>query len=199
MENQEGINEQDLLLQLRQGDESAFNYFYKAHSNRIYGKLLKLTKSAEVAEELLQDVFMRIWEKREGINPALSFKAYLFRIAEHLVSDHFRQAAKNQVLYDQLLQGGTAYFTGTDEAAEEIYEANLARLEEAIDQLPPKRREIYRLCKLEGKSYQEAAEKLNISPATVSNQMTKANQFIQNYISNAGIVLLVLEYCLTHG
>lgn len=190
-------NEKDLLIRLMEGDQTAFDQLYRHHANRIYGKLLKFTKSAEVSEELLQDLFMKVWEKRDGINPALPFKSYLFRIAEHLISDYYRRAAKDRKLYDHLLQAGTSYERPIDEESEDQrYQQKLERLQEAIEQLPPKCKEVYTLIKIAGKSYQEVAAQLGISAATISNQMTKANQLIRAYLNHPTTAIFVLQLCL---
>ncbi len=191
------VNEEELLARLRVGDDTAFDRLYHRYSNRIYGRLLKLTKSVEVSEELLQDVFMKVWEHRARINPALPFKAYLFRIAEHLISDYYRSAAKDRRVYDHLLLVGTAHEQPFDEEREyQLYQKRLDRLQEAVGQLPRKCREVYTLCKIEGKSYREVASQLDMSPATISNHMTKANKLIRSHLNVPATLVLILQCCL---
>lgn len=190
-------DEKKILALLQVGDENAFDCLYHQYSNRIFGKILRLTKSVEVSEELLQDVFMKVWERREGIDPALPFKSYLFRIAENLISDYYRRAAKDRRVYDHLLGAGTAHECPFDEEQEhQIYQQNLDRLQEAVGQLPQKCREVYTLCKIEGKSYREVASQLDMSTATISNHMTKANRLIRRYINASVTAVLILQSCL---
>lgn len=190
-------DEKKLLTRLKVGEETAFDRLYHQYSNRIYGKLLRLTKSVEVSEELLQDVFMKVWEHRERIDPALSFKSYLFRIAEHLISDYYRHAAKDRRAYDHLLQVGMSHEHPFDKEQEhQLYQQNLERLQEAVGQLPQKCREVYTLCKIEGKSYREVALQLDMSTATISNHMTKANKLIRSYLNIPVTAILILQYCL---
>ncbi len=190
-------DEKKLLTQLKVGEETAFDLLYHRYSNRIYGKLLRLTKSAEVSEELLQDLFMKVWERRERIDPALPFKSYLFRIAEHLVCDYYRHAAKDRRVYDHLLQVGMSHERPFDEEHEhQLYQQNLDRLQEAVGQLPQKCREVYTLCKIEGKSYREVASQLDMSTATISNHMTKANKLIRSYLNIPVTAILILQFCL---
>jgi len=190
-------NEKELLVCLRAGEEVAFDQLYQRYANRIYGKLLRLTRSAEVAEELLQDVFMKVWERRESLNPALSFRSYLFRIAEHLISDYYRLAAKDRRMYDYLLRAGMSHEHPFDEDAEsQLYQQNWERLQEAVGQLPLKCREVYTLCKIEGKSYREVASQLDMSTATISNHMTKANKLIRSYLNVPATLLVFLHCCL---
>ena len=190
-------NEQALLTQLQEGDATAFDQLYFRYSNRIYGRLLRMTKSVEVSEELLQDVFMKVWEHRDRINPALPFRAYLFRIAENLISDYYRRAAKDRRVYEHLLRVGTAHEQPFDEACEhQLYQKKLDRLQEALGRLPGKCREVYTLCKIEGKSYREVALQLDMSTATISNHMTKANKLLRLHLNIPAIVALIIQYCL---
>ncbi|MEC3880514.1 RNA polymerase sigma factor [Parapedobacter sp. 10938] len=190
-------NEHELLTRLQNGDDTAFDGLYHRYSNRIYGRLLKLTRSVEISEELLQDVFMKVWEHRERINPALPFKSYLFRIAEHLISDYYRRAAKDRRVYDHLLHVGTAHEQPFDEEREhQLYQRKLDRLQEALGQLPRKCREVYTLCKIEGKSYREVASELDMSTATISNHMTKANKLIRSHLNIPATAILILQICL---
>ena len=79
-------------MRLLQGDELAFEKIYRLYSPRLYGKLLKLLKSVPQTEEILQDVFLKVWEYRASIDPEKSFRAFLFKIAENKVYDFFRKA-----------------------------------------------------------------------------------------------------------
>lgn len=190
-------SEEELLVRLRTGDDTAFDSLYHRYSNRIYGRLLKLTRSVEISEELLQDVFMKVWEHRERINPALPLKSYLFRIAESLISDYYRRAAKDRRVYDHLLHVGTAHELPFDEEREhQLYQRKLDRLQEALGQLPRKCREVYTLCKIEGKSYREVASQLDMSTATISNHMTKANKLIRSHLNIPATAILILQICL---
>src|SRR5690606_20225149 len=127
----------------------------------------------------------------------LPFKSYLFRIAEHLISDYYRHVAKDRRAYDHLLQAGMSYEYPFDEEEEhQVYQRNLERLQEAVGQLPNKCREVYTLCKIEGKSYREVAVQLDMSTATISNHMTKANKLIRSYLNIPITAVLILQFCL---
>jgi len=85
-----------LLALLKAGDVQAFGQLYQLYNYRLYGNLLKLVKSEQEAEEILQEVFIKIWDKRASIDVEKSFRSYLFRIAENKVYDYFRKAARNR-------------------------------------------------------------------------------------------------------
>lgn len=173
-------NEQELLLRLVAGDRYAFECLYRHYSNRIYGRLLKLTQSEQLADELLQDTFVRLWEKRSTINPELSFKSWLYKVAENEVFLFYRKLARDKRLQEYVVQHFTEAYSHTEEA---IYLAESRELlHSAMGELSPQRKEVFTLCKLEGKSYEEAARIMGISPATVSNHLVKAMQVIRQYV-----------------
>ena len=183
--------EKELLIRLQSGDRKAFEQLYGIYSVRIYGRLLKLTQSAQLADELLQDTFVILWEKRYQINTELSCKAWLYRVAENEVYQLYRKIARDKKLQDHIV----ANFTEAYSHIEEDYFLGESRtlLEKAIGQLSPQRREVFTLCKLEGKSYEEAASILGISPNTVSSHLVKATGNIRDYLfrSKESVALII--------
>lgn len=173
-------NEKQLLLQLSEGNEGAFEKIYQLYSRRLYGKLLKFTKSELQAKELLQDIFLKIWYTRKNIDPEKSFRSYLFQIATNSAYDFFRKNLRDRLLQYQLLNISKYQYSHIEEAL--INKENNSILYRAINLLPPKRRNIYKLCKVDGKSYVEVSHQLGISPSTISDHIVKANLFIKNYL-----------------
>jgi len=171
--------EKDILLDLLNGNENAFEKIYQLYSPRLFGKLLKLVKSESHAKEILQDVFLKLWEHRKSIDPEKSFRSYLFKIAENKVYDFFRKAAREKIMASQLIALSTANYNVIDEFISG--DENLAMLQRAIDLLPPQRQQIIRLCKLEGKSYKEVSEMLGISVSTISDHIVKGTKAIREY------------------
>jgi len=182
-----------ILQRLREGDERAFHHIYKLYSERIYGRLMKLLKDEDVADSILQDVFLRIWERREQIDPEQPFKAYLYRIAENFVCDHFRKVARDTRLQVRLRQLTTELYAHVEEDI--LKKESEVLIWQAIAKLPPQRRLVFNLCKVDGKSYHEASELLGISESTISNQLVKATRFVKEYVTIAnglGLILFVL-------
>ena len=150
-----GQQEKEILLRLIQGDEQAFEKIYRLYSNRLYGKLLKLLKSVPQTEEILQDVFLKVWEYRASIDPEKSFRAFLFKIAENKAYDFFRKAALHKEFETELIALSTSNYTMLEELIGD--EEKSVLLEKAINNLPPQRQQVFRLCKLERKSYNEVS------------------------------------------
>ena len=173
----ENPDEKALLVLVRQGDERAFEMLVHRYKRPIAKNMLRFLKSVELTEEALQDLFMKLWINRAQIDPEQPLKPYLFRIAENLIYDVFRKAARDQKLQTHLQQQHTEIFFHVEEQlmARETNEL----IQRVIDQLPPQRRRVYVLCKLEGLSYQEVAAELGISTATVNDHIRKANLFLR--------------------
>ena len=195
MQDTSTYQEKELLSQLKQDDEQAFEKIYKLYSARLYGNLLKLVKTEPEAQEILQDVFMKIWDNRRSIDTNKSFRSYLFKIAENKVYDFFRKMARDK----KKETAWVALFSSASLTEEELLltDKNDAMLNSAIELLPPQRRQVFRLCKLEGKSYKEVSELLGISVSTISDHIVKATKSIRNYFEDneqALMMLLVLSF-----
>ncbi len=191
-------DEKDLLLRLREGDHRAFESIYHAYKSRLIHNLLRMVKSRELVEELMQDLFLSLWENRARIDPAQPFKAYLFTVAGNLAKNMLRKAAYDQRLYAFLLSAASdAAYTHIEEQL--ATKENKALLEQLLDKLPPQRRKVYRLCKLEGKSYREVSEALGISEGTVNDHIRKANRFFKDLQVDPRIATLAVAYLLTQG
>src|SRR5690606_37778225 len=111
-------------------------------------------------EELLQELFVRLWINRQQIDPERSIKSYLFRIGENLIQDTFRRAAKDKRMQQHLLTAVSEAYSHVEELL--ISSETRTELYQAIELLPPKRRKVFILCKLESKSYEEVSKLLNI-------------------------------------
>ena len=175
-------DEKELLLLLLNGSEQTFEKIYKLYSNRLYGNLLKLVKSEAEAQEILQDVFLKVWHNRQSIDIEKSFRSYLFKIAENKVYDFFRKVARDKKREARLISLGTNEYVPVDELLQS--DKKSAVLQKAIDSLPPQRKRVFRLCKLEGKSYKEVSELLGISVSTISDHIVKATKSIRDYFEN---------------
>jgi RNA polymerase sigma-70 factor (family 1) len=187
-----------LLQQLQQGSEHAFTVLYDKFSKPLYRNILRMVKDEYIAEELLQDLFLKIWDIRAKINPEKSFKSFLYKVAENLVYTHFGKIAKNDRLIAKL---AITYVEYGDNAEEKlISKENHQQLKMAIESLPPQRKLIYSLCKLDGKSYAEVSEELGISTDTVSSQIVKANKAVRMFfMANKDMALLfVASQVLMH-
>ncbi len=190
-ERKELYNERELLMLLKAGDESAFTAIYKLYSKPLLRKILRMVYDEDVAKELLQDLFMKIWEKRDQIDTSKSFRSFLYTVGVNLVYDHFRDTAKKNKLIAHLVNVAVEQYTHTEEGI--IEKENLGLINAAVQQLPPQRKKVFILCRLEGKSYAEASAELNISTSTIHDHMVKANLLVRKYLmSHREVAVYVL-------
>lgn len=188
----------ELTRFLRDGDESAFLELYNRYKLRITGNLMKLLKSDDLVEELLQNLFMKLWDTRAQIDPEKSFRSYLFRIAENMVMDVFRKAASDKRMQMKLMSAQTEAYSHIEEKIFSKEENEL--LQQVIDQLPPMRKQVFTLCKLEGKSYKEVSELLGISHSTINDHLLKANRFLKQQLNPpSGLTVAIIAGAIISG
>lgn len=193
----ENFQESGLLARLQGGDKEAFTQLYALYSEQLFMNLLRLVRSEEIAEELLQDIFVLIWEKRQMIDIQHSFRSYLFRISENKVADMFRKFHRDKKLHDQILRIASEQYNSSED--ELLSNENIEFVKKAIDSLPPQRKQIFELCKLQGKSYKEVSDLLGISTSTVNDHIVKATKAIRDFLytnkhySSSVILFLLLN------
>lgn len=170
-------DEQELLFLLRTGDKTAFTKIYDRYSKKLFLNIYSLVKIQEIAEEILQEIFVLIWEKRETIIINQSFKAYLFRIAENKVIDFFRKLKRDKILFERVKEISSAVYTHVEESILSSESSSVFR--KAIESLPPQRRQIFCMCKMEGKSYNEVSHLLGISTSTINDHIVKATRTVR--------------------
>ncbi|WP_216823403.1 RNA polymerase sigma factor [Niastella vici] len=192
-------NEQQLLNGLRQGDQACFDQLYSLYSERLFVNLLKLVKHPETAEEILQDIFIVVWEKRNTIDIHTSIRAYLFRIGENKVYDFYRKARRDKVLYAHVKAAASEQYTHIEESL--LFRENEQLLQAAVASLPPTRRQVFELCKLQGQTYEQVSNLLGISTSTVNDHIVKATRSIRQYFyshDNSAGALLLFAAWLAH-
>ena len=169
-----------LFLQLGTGDETAFRMLFDAYRHSFYAAAFKLTRSAHTAEEIVQDVFVTLWEKRSQVAAARNPFAYLVTILHNKIYSHFR----NVLLERQARQKAGSTESRDETSVEELLLQKEHRelLETVIHKLPPQQQLVYRLSKQEGLSREEIAQKLDLSANTVRNHLAASVAFIRAYL-----------------
>lgn len=171
------LNKNELLLvqSLAKGNLIAFNTLYKSYSSRLYRFALGYLKSKDEAEELVQEVFTIIWEKRRDLKEERSFKSFLFTISFNIIRKHFR----TKQYLSEYLNSGSVDEADVDTVQKITYDSLYHYLNELVNQLPIRRREVFVKSRFEGLTVKEIAAELNISHKTVENQLTDALKFIR--------------------
>ncbi|WP_374745660.1 RNA polymerase sigma factor [Parapedobacter sp. 2B3] len=181
--------ENELLQRLRKGDESAFALVYHRYGGRVFANILRLVKDKAQAEDLLQDVFVRVWQYRATIDEQKSFKSYLFAISKNLVYNYFRRASLETQVAAYIASQSSELYRHVDEQVQ--YHESHQIIEQAIQSLPPKRREVYMLCKIQGMSYEEASKLLGCSVAAINAHIVKATKAIKKQVGLSESAMLL--------
>ncbi|WP_158973671.1 RNA polymerase sigma factor [Cellulophaga sp. L1A9] len=186
-------SENFLIKELSKGNNKAFRKLFDRYRNDLYKYSLSMVHSKSYAEEIVQDVFMKVWVKRASLNSELSFKSYLFTITRNNSIKFLKKAANNKKLCEEIFYKTQKFSNPTDL---HIRESELDLLKQkALDRLSPKRRIIFEMSRNENKSYEEIAEELNISISTVRNQMSKSLEILRDIIlKNKDIGLIFLFF-----
>jgi len=183
-------NDKLLVKQLISGNEKAFRGLFDKYRNDVYAFSKSMLKKTELAEEIVQETFLKIWLHREKLNADLSFKSYLFTIARNLTYNMISKATTQQKLKEAVFYSSIKEHNKTDH---KIQEADYEIIKQkAIAQLPPRRKKIFELSRDEGMSYEDISKELNISVSTVKGQMSKALETIRTFLNKHGDISLLI-------
>lgn len=183
-----------LVRHFKNGDHHSFKVLYQKYAPKLYGFSKKYLSSDEDAEEIVQEIFLRIWEKKENIDESQSFSSYVFQAAKHRIFNGFRKKVNEQAYLDFLIHADNTSSNFTD--MEVGYQEVKQKAEDAISSMPPKRQEIFRLSREQGLKNKEIAEKLQISIKTVENQMGQALKFLREALNEYQAIILI--FLLSH-
>jgi len=174
-------NENDLLLLVAKGDQKAFRVLFDNYWDNVYSVALALTKSTVLSEEIVQDVFIKIWSKREQLLSVEKFDSFLFIIARNHIYNQLRKKTLEQPFVEHLEQ----YFLECSALPEQqmLLKETQQLINKAVEQLPNQQRSVFELSRNNGLNYSQIAEKLGISKFTVKTHMTKALQAIRQYLN----------------
>lgn len=193
MSFQPAHNENELLKLIADGDKNAFTQLYNNYRNKIYSIAFELTESAAMAEEIVQDVFLKIWVKRTTLDEVTHFRAYLFTLTRNYVFTALKRIARKETVEVNAIQGEPLYYHDTENRV--LNNEYTRILQAAIDRLPEQQRQVYNLIKNEGLKREEAAAALRLSPETVKTHLAQAMRSIRTYCLarlDVSIALIIL-------
>jgi RNA polymerase sigma-70 factor (ECF subfamily) len=173
------FSEKDIIAKLNAGDKSVFDLLFRRYYTSLCTYAKGYLKSSEASEEIVQEMFIRIWETHLNISIHTSVKSYLFRSVFNACINHLKktqsESLRNIDLEDASVQSELMLMNTGEEVFSKYFNEEAGKeLEQAIDDLPQQCREIFSLCRFEELSYPEISAKLNISLSTVKTQMSRA-------------------------
>jgi RNA polymerase sigma-70 factor (ECF subfamily) len=175
----------ELLVFLRDGDKLAFAELYNRYHKPVYRYLISLVKVPEIAEDLVHEIFLKLWDIRQKLEIKENFKGYLFWMCHNKAADTTKKIAGERILKNQLLHYYQTLSTVETHTLEQLQRYDNL-IEEALNSLSPQRRKVFELCKKQGKSYQEAAHELQISTHTVKEHMSYALAALRDFLRQNG-------------
>lgn len=156
---------------------AAFESLFERYSQKLYRFSNSYLKSETEAEDVVQEVFLKLWENRSGLKTGTSFQSYLFTIAFNSIREGFNKKARQEKFHSELFD-----FLSAEIPTLEIqpdFETLLTKLDSLIELMPTRRKEIFIKRKKEGKSVHDIAAEMSISPKTVENQITEAMHYLK--------------------
>ena len=169
-------NDKELIRRLKKNNIEAFNQLFYCYSSKLYHFAYGYLKSKEDAEEMVQEIFSKIWDKRADIKEEYEFRSYLFSIAFNYIKKHFRAKA----LIKKYIEFATANSAESEQIQEDVnYDSLKLRVDQLVGQMPEKRKAVFFKSRFEGKSSKEIAEEMNISLSTVENHLNQALRFLR--------------------
>lgn len=186
----DSLDELKLLQQLIAGDAESFRKIYECYQGKVFLFAFRLTKSKSEAEEVVQEVFVRLWEKREQIKIERNLNNYVLTIAKNLVLDGLKKAAYDKTMQQKMYENMQAL---QNTSVDQLIEKELARFyQQAVDRLSPRQKVVFKLSREEELSYEEIAEKLGVSKNTVRNQVSDSLKSIREYLTSHPDIALIL-------
>lgn len=171
-------HEKEILIKIAEGDQKAFGLLFLHYKAGIYTTAFRLTHSATVSEEIVQDVFLKVWVKRSSLSQIENFRAYLFTIAQNTIYSAMRKGYKQKFLHQEDPAAIATLATPEEDTRYRDYEQ---LLQEAVNRLPAKQKKTYVLIKEEGMKREQAADILHVSSETVKSNLEQAIRNIKAY------------------
>jgi len=189
------VDEYKLLRQVAQGNQHAFKLLYELHKKKVFNNAFYILKSEVLAEEILQEVMLKLWQNAGSLRPDSNISAYLLTLAQN----QSFQILRRKVLEARTeLAMGKAWTEKHNETEEEILLADTRKiLTEGIALLPAQQKMVYELCHIQGLKYEQAAQHMNLSVETVRSYMKLALRFLRAYLkTHTDIVALLVIFRL---
>jgi RNA polymerase sigma-70 factor (ECF subfamily) len=183
------FDETEVLRLIADGDQRAFTMLFRQYSKKVYSFALRLLKSEGQAEEVVQEVFLRIWLNRGSLSEIENFPAYLNRMSRNHCLNAIKRLTQEQKASLEIANTSTELSHETEEGI--AFRGAQELIEQAVSKLSPQQQKVYRLCHVDGLKYEEAAAELNISPGTVHTHMKLALKAIRQHLDHAGAAMMV--------
>ena len=193
--------DRDLFHLIAGDNEAAFAELFRRYDRRIYPFVLKMIKSEAQAEEITQEIFIKIWRYRDKLIPIDQPEAYIFTIAARHTLDQIRKRLNENKMLQRLSATLAPAHNDTEEAL--LLRDKEALVQQAIELLPPQQKTVYLLSRQQGLSYEEISREMGISVNTVRNHLVKALQSLRTWLDQQdqlpALLVACTHFCLYYG
>ncbi|MBL7737502.1 MAG: RNA polymerase sigma-70 factor [Chitinophagaceae bacterium] len=189
------LNEKELICRMTEGDEKAFSLLYNHYCAGVHAFALQWVHSAVIAEDITQDIFLKIWESRERMPEIRSFKNYLFIVTRNHVLNTLKKASSSKAVFSEIFH----HYRQAQNITEESLQSKeyLHFIRSRLEALPSRSREVFQLCRENTRSYEEVARELGISRNAVKNRMVYTMKILKDAAEKEmGLTLSVIIYIL---
>lgn len=180
----------ELVERLQKGDIDAFDLIYEKYSVKIYAFSLKYLRSTDEAEDLVQSVFLKLWENHKNLKKESSFKSYLFKIAYNDMCKTFRRRNYKEKFINETLYENFQSSSETEEGID--YHSILERVQQIVDKLPERQKTIFLKSRQEGKSSKDIASELGLSPGTIDNYISETLKIIKIRLQDENLPVFLI-------
>ncbi|MBK3516758.1 RNA polymerase sigma factor [Carboxylicivirga marina] len=183
-------NQKQLIRKLSKGDIKAFDRLFEYYSSKLYAFVLKYLKSEVEAEGMVQEVFIKIWNKRASLDAEKSFQSYLFTITFNQIKRHFEKRQVISGMVDVLAP------EIADNSTEKsiLYRSILHQVIDLLNELPEKKRKIFEMSRFEGLPSKEIAQKIGLAPKTIDNQISEVIHYLKDRVDISEIAIALFFF-----
>lgn len=182
MSTPSGYSDCELMKRLQKGDRTAFKQLFNRYQEKLLFYTIAIVKSKGMAKDIVQETFIKLWTNRHKLDPDQSLSGFLHTITRNMALNHLKRAGYDQKLRERIWEE-IQEIQQRVETEEVLFGRESSKLvQEAIRQLPPRRKQIFKLSREKGLTHREIASQLDISPNTVKNQIVSALKEVQTYL-----------------
>lgn len=182
------LNNKDLLIQLKQGNIKAYESIYWKYHEALYSNIYKIIKDLYATEDLLQEVFISLWNSRDSLDVEKPVANWLFVVSYNKSITYLKESAKNPVFHFERPD-----IPATEDDLKNLYtEQQWEILQKGLETLSPQKRKVFQLCKLESKTYSEAATEMQISKHTVKEYLGEAMSLLKSFAQTEMAIFTVI-------
>jgi len=195
MKNLKQFSDKDILQRLANNDESALRAVYEEYSEKLFISAYNLLNNKEICEDIIQEIFISLWRKRQNLSIKTTLKGYLYACVTYKVYDQYK--IKNSALKTELIDNFNNQIQFSNPETNMVHNELVERINSIINTLPKKCQVVFKMSREELLSHKEIAQKLNISTKTIESHITNALKIIRSSLGNsysAEIILFIYIY-----